>query len=61
MARNGEYCTVAQVAERLGVHPETVRRWAHTGLIPCVLLPSGRMRFDPAEVDRILTPRLVEN
>ena len=44
--------TIAQLAERLGVHVNTVRNWANRGLIPHIKLPSGYRRFKPEEVER---------
>ena len=49
--------SLAKAAERLDVSGTTLRRWVHLGLIEAVVLPSGRMRFDPSEVERILTPK----
>jgi len=34
-----------EAAEILGVHPNTVRRWANDGLVQVVRLPSGVRRF----------------
>jgi excisionase family DNA binding protein len=34
--------TVRDVARRLGVHPETVRRWIRDGKLEAIQLPSGR-------------------
>jgi excisionase family DNA binding protein len=39
------YLTFAQVAERLGVHPDDVRRWARAEQCPVVLV--GRKRRIP--------------
>ena len=33
-------------AERIGVHPNTLRKWADTGKIKAVTLASGQRRFD---------------
>lgn len=52
--------TIGQVADRLGVSPQTVRRWADAGLIPSARLPSGQRRFDPDQIEAIVketTPR----
>lgn len=32
-------------AEILGVHPETLRRWADSGKVPSVRTPGGERRF----------------
>ena len=44
--------TAADVAERLAVHPDSVRRWRVEGSGPPFLkLPSGAVRYDPEEVE----------
>ena len=45
--------TISQAATRLGVHPNTLRKWADKGLVPTVKLPSGYRRFTTAEVERM--------
>jgi excisionase family DNA binding protein len=46
--------TAREVAEALRVDTATVQRWARTEQIGCVRLPSGRLRFPRAEVQRLL-------
>jgi excisionase family DNA binding protein len=41
-----EFLTADEVAERLRVDANTVRRWARAGLIPVVYLPRAGIRFD---------------
>lgn len=41
---------VAEAADRLAVHPRTVRRWAATGRLRGMRLRSGAWLFDLAEV-----------
>lgn len=38
------------VGRMVGVHPDTVKRWAKAGKIPGVKLPGGWWRFSTAEV-----------
>ena len=45
--------TISQAAQRLGVHPNSLRTWADKGLVPHVKLPSGYRRFTVAEVERL--------
>ena len=37
---------ITRAAEVLGVHPNTLRKWADDGIVPVILLPSGHRRFD---------------
>lgn len=48
--------SVRHAAERLDVHPDTLRRWARDGLIAVVRLPSGRLRVAEEELERIARP-----
>lgn len=49
--------TTRQVAERAQVDTSTVRRWVIAGsLRPAITTPGGQHRFDPAQVEAILTP-----
>jgi excisionase family DNA binding protein len=41
---------VRQVAQTLGVHENTIRRWEERGLLQAVRLPSGVRRFRPEDV-----------
>lgn len=42
------------VAKLLRVDPKTVARWAKTGALECVRLPSGHRRFRREVIMRIL-------
>ena len=53
---NTELLTAQQVADRLRVHVETVRRWTRAGDLPAVVLPSGRFRYRAIDVDALATP-----
>ncbi|ASU60965.1 MULTISPECIES: BldC family transcriptional regulator [Nocardiopsis] len=46
--------TVAEVGDMFRVNPRTVNRWVAQGRIPVVRTPGGHLRFDPAEVRRLL-------
>ncbi|WP_435107269.1 BldC family transcriptional regulator [Nocardiopsis synnemataformans] len=46
--------TVAEVGDLFRVNPRTVNRWVAQGRIPVVRTPGGHLRFDPAEVRRLL-------
>lgn len=43
-----------QVAARGGVSPETVVRWAKTGLLPHTWTLGGRLRFRTSDVERLV-------
>ena len=50
-----ELLTVGQVATRLNVHTNTVRRWAEQGLLNAVRLgPRGDRRFYRSDVEALL-------
>lgn len=42
--------TVSQAAYVLGVHPNTLRRWADGGKIPVTRLPSGHRRWTREQI-----------
>lgn len=42
--------TIGEAAKALGVHVDTLRRWADAGLIQVVVLPSGHRRFRAADI-----------
>lgn len=49
-----ELLNVRESARRLGVHENTIRNWANTGLlIPAWVSPRGHRRYDPAEIERM--------
>lgn len=51
---NTELLTAQQVARRLSVHPESVRRWTREGKLASILLPSGRKRYRSEDVEAML-------
>lgn len=48
-----ETLTIAEAAALLGVHVNTLRRWADAGLVPVTRLPSGYRRWTRAQVEEI--------
>ena len=54
MERRKRLLTVAQVADRLGVSVNTVRRWADQGFIPVARTPTGHRRFDPDQIEAVV-------
>jgi excisionase family DNA binding protein len=49
--------TTREVADTLGVSPETVLRYVRRGELPAVRLPGGALRFREAELDAWLEQR----
>ena len=49
----GRLLTIAEAADRLGVHFKTLRSWADKGLVPVIKLPSGHRRFESAAIERM--------
>jgi excisionase family DNA binding protein len=47
--------TAAQAAERLGISVRTLDRYVEAGRITPRRTPGGHRRFDPADVDALLT------
>lgn len=48
-----EYLTVMQVAQKLQVHPESVRRWVRAGKLPAVKIGGKYLRIKKADFDEI--------
>lgn len=53
MDKSPTLLTVGEAAERLGVHPKTLRRWTNAGRIPFIRLPSGHRRFRADLIERL--------
>jgi excisionase family DNA binding protein len=49
--------TTRQVADMLGIHPETVLKWARNGDLPAVKLPSGAVRYRPEQLEAWMQER----
>jgi excisionase family DNA binding protein len=54
---NGRLLTTRELAERLGISPETVLRWIQTRGLPARRLTSRAIRYDEAELDAWLDER----
>ena len=48
-----DWLTLKDAAERLGVHPTTLRRWADAGQIPHMTTAGGHRRFATADVTHL--------
>jgi len=51
------WLSLTDAAQRLGVHPTTLRRWADIGEIPMMLTPGGHRRFAARDVDQFADQR----
>ena len=54
MGETEKYLTGPQLAEKLGVHPETIRRWTRRGAIPFLRAIRARPRYKLSEVVAVL-------
>ena len=50
----GQWLSLREASEILGVHPSTLRRWADAGTIPCTRTPGGHRRFRRIDLEQIL-------
>ena len=48
-----EWLNLSETADRLGVHPATVRSWADQGKIPARRTPGGHRRFARTDVETV--------
>jgi excisionase family DNA binding protein len=51
-----EYVSAPAAARLLQISDETIRRWAATGRIRYLRMPSGQLRFLRADLDAIMEP-----
>jgi excisionase family DNA binding protein len=57
-AREREWLTMAQAADRLGVSPPTLRRWAAQGRIPSTRTLGGHRRIALRELPTLVPPEV---
>jgi DNA-binding transcriptional MerR regulator len=50
----GNLLRISDAAKIVGVSDQTLRRWVDTGLIKCLVLPSGQRRFRQGDVSQIM-------
>ncbi|MFP3854316.1 MAG: MerR family transcriptional regulator, partial [Anaerolineales bacterium] len=48
-----KWLTTTEAAERLGVHPATIRRWADEGDLPMMMTPGGHRRFALSDIEEL--------
>lgn len=56
--QNTEFLTPGQVAKLFNVRPRTVTRWADTGKLPYIRIPSGHRRYPKNAVMELLQAQL---
>lgn len=49
----GKLYVITEAAAMLGVHQNTLRRWANAGKVPHIRLPSGQRRWTLEQVEQI--------
>lgn len=52
-----EWLPLGEAAERLNIHPTTLRRWADNGDIPVMLTPGGHRRFSASDLAQFARER----
>lgn len=52
-----QWLSLSEAAQRLNVHPTTLRRWADNGDIPLMLTPGGHRRFAQSAIDQFAQNR----
>ena len=48
-----EVLRLSEAAALLGVHPDTLRRWADAGQVPCTRTPGGERRFTRTDIEAV--------
>ena len=47
------WLSTAEASRALGVHPDTLRRWADAGHVPVFVTPGNHRRFDRRDISRV--------
>ena len=56
MPKDPDLLRIGEVAELLGVTPETIRNWTAKGKLPALLTPGGHRFYRRADVEKALRP-----
>ena len=51
---SNSWLNLNEAAQRLGVHPTTLRRWADEGMLPVLLTAGGHRRFAAKDLDHFI-------
>lgn len=54
---SGQWLTLSKAADRLNIHPTTLRRWANDGEIAVMLTPGGHRRFSLKDIEQFAENR----
>ena len=57
---SGEWLSISEIAEILGVHPSTVRGWSDQGRMPVHRTQGGHRRYRRSEIDLWMQSRQVK-
>ena len=55
---DGDYLSCSDAAAMLGIHRDTIRRWADAGTIDSVRSPAGHRRFLITDLQQLRTSRM---
>ena len=53
----GRWLSLGPASRLVGVDPDTLRRWADTGLVEAYVTPGGHRRFDQATIETLVASR----
>ena len=54
LKQKDDWLTLGEASRRLGVDPDTLRRWADAGKIEVFVTPGGHRRFAPSAIEALL-------
>ena len=57
---SGEWLSLSEIAELLGVHPSTVRSWSDQGRMPVHRTQGGHRRYRRSEIELWMQSRQVK-
>ena len=60
MHANSAPLRLREAAAMLGVHRDTLRRWAEDGKVPSVATPGGERRYRIEDLDALIAPTIAQ-